>query len=313
MAIVENVMDLKVAVLLAAYNGEKWIEEQLMTILNQSDVNPDIYIGLDLSTDETVEIIARLSERYPQIRVLPYGLKFGGAAPNFYHLLLNAPIEYYDYIALADQDDLWLANKLKRAIDVLNAGDNYGYSSNFTAFWENGTRKTVRKDYPQCEYDYFFESPGPGCTFVFKKELALPIKEYLISFPDLSGLDWHDWLIYAFARAKQYKWIIDNKSYILYRQHINNQLGVNLGFFAFAKRIKSIISGYGLNQSLRLIRYLRLTENAFIATWYRNDKINYLVLAFNAIKCRRRMRDKIFFFFACVLMAILQPQSILDE
>ena len=303
----------KVAVLLAAYNGEKWIEDQLLAIINQKDVDLNVYISLDLSTDNTLDIIARLSKQYPQIRLLPYGIKFGSAAPNFYHLLLNVPVGNYDYIALSDQDDLWLENKLKRAIEVLNEGQASGYSSDFTAFWENGKEKAVKKSYPQCAYDYLFESPGPGCSFVLKKDLALAVRRYLKLSSSLSGLDWHDWLIYAFARANNYKWIIDNTSYILYRQHANNQLGVNLGSMAFSKRVGDIVSGYGIKQSLKIIGFLRMTKSPFVVTWYKDDKIHYLVLAFNANKCRRKRLDKIFFFLACNLMFLLQPQLISDE
>ena len=303
----------KVVVLLAAYNGEKWIEDQILSIINQNDVNLDIYISLDLSTDNTLNIVVELSKKYSQITFLPYGKKFGGAAPNFYHLLLNVPLENYEYIALSDQDDLWLENKLKRSIDVLNIESAFGYSSNVIAFWENGNKKIVIKDYSQSMYDYFFEAPGPGCSFVLEKKLALSIKEYLRSCSSSTAPDLHDWLIYAFARVYKYKWVIDNNSNVLYRQHENNQVGANLGCKAFFGRIKNILSGYGINQSLRLVNFLGLKEDSFVSTWYKNDKINYMRLAINAGKCRRRIRDKIYFFLSCILMSILRPKLTLNK
>jgi rhamnosyltransferase len=296
------------AVLLAAYNGERWIEEQTATILNQRGVNIHLYISLDLSTDNTFEIINRLCKKYEQITFLPYGQKFGGAAPNFYYLFLNTPIEDYDYIALSDQDDIWLEGKIKRAIDVLETENAFGYSSNVVAFWDNGKEKIIKKTYPQCEYDYLFQSPGPGCSFLLRRELGLSLRLYFRSFSTLNELDWHDWIIYAYARANKYKWVIDSHPYIRYRQHNSNQLGVNAGYGAFTKRIRDIISGYGISQTIKTIRFLNFDNHPFVRKWYVNNKIEYLVLALNAGKCRRRNRDKLFFFFACIVLAIFNPK-----
>jgi len=293
----------QIAVLLAAYNGEMWIREQLMAILFQS-VDVHIYISVDLSIDATVNIVTEFSEKYPQVKLLPYGQRFGSAAPNFYYLLQNVSVVNYDYIALSDQDDIWLPNKLQKAMEVLEAKEASGYSSNFTALWSDGTKKKVIKNYPQSEYDYLFESPGPGCTFLLKKDLVMSIQEYLRGTVSPRDIDWHDWLIYAFARGRGHKWVIDNNSYIFYRQHSSNQLGVNWGYIAFIKRVKKIVSGYGMNQSLRIIKFLGLTGNKFVATWYKNDEVNYLKLAFSAKKCRRKIMDKILFFLACVIMSI---------
>jgi rhamnosyltransferase len=296
-----------VVILLAAYNGAKWIGKQIETILKQRDVNISIYISLDISTDNTYNIVNSLANNYSEIMVLPYGQRFGGAAPNFYHLLLNVPIENYDYIAFSDQDDVWLENKLIRAISILKEQDAFGYSSNITAFWEDGRKKIIKKAFPQCKYDFLFESPGPGCSFVLNKALALSIKKHLMTISSLNNLDWHDWFMYAYARSNKYKWVIDNHSYIMYRQHDNNQLGANNGILAFFRRIKDIISGYGIDQTVKTIKYLNLKKDPFVQKWLKNEKIQYLNLAFYSKHCRRKNRDKIFFFIACILMAIFKP------
>ena len=300
----------KVAVLLAAYNGEKWIEEQIKTILIQDGICLDLYISLDLSADNTLNIITKLAEQYNNIKILPYGQKFGSAAPNFYYLLLNAPIENYDYIALSDQDDIWSKNKLEKAINLLESENSFGYSSNITAFWENGRKKIIKKSYPQCKYDYLFEGPGPGCSFVIKKELALLIKANLKLAPSLHNLNWHDWIIYAFARKNNFKWIIDHNSYIMYRQHIENQLGANAGYIAFIKRIRDIISGYGINQTMAVIKFLGMENDLFVGSWYFNGQIRYLTLSLHANECRRNRRDKVLFFVSCIIMSIIKPKII---
>ena len=300
----------RIAVLLAAYNGERWIEEQIKTILSQDGVCLDLYISLDLSTDNSLNIITKLIEQYHNIKLLPYGQKFGSAAPNFYYLLLNVPIENYDYIALSDQDDIWFKNKLQKAINLLEAEDSFGYSGNVTAFWEDGRKKIIKKSYSQCKYDYLFESPGPGCSFVLKNELAILVREYIKLTPSMYGLDWHDWIIYAFARKNNFKWIIDHNSYTLYRQHEKNQFGANVGYVAFIRRVKDIISGYGINQTVAVIKFLGIENDKFVTKWYINEKVRYLTLSLHANECRRRWRDKFLFFVACILMSIKKPRII---
>ena len=72
----------KVVVLLAAYNGELWIREQISTILSQKAVEVKIYISLDTSEDETIDIILQISEIDNRVVLLPYGEKFGSASRN---------------------------------------------------------------------------------------------------------------------------------------------------------------------------------------------------------------------------------------
>lgn len=295
-------VSIKIAILLAAYNGEKWIEKQIRTILNQKDVCLDIFISLDLSTDGTLDIIKKLIEQNHNIILLPYGQKFGEAASNFYYLLLNVPVENYDYIALSDQDDIWHEKKLIRAISVLEEQKGYGYSSNVIAFWENGKRKLINKASPQCKYDYLFEVSGPGCTFVIKNELALNMKKYFFEKKEsLFELKYHDWIIYAYARAFQYKWIIDNQALLDYRQHSNNQLGANIGLKAILFRFKKILSGEVIDQVIKIISFLGIENNEFIRKWYNPNKINYLFLARSSGDLRRSHRDKILFFFFCII------------
>jgi rhamnosyltransferase len=298
-----------VAVLLAAYNGESWISEQIESILQQIDVNVKLYISVDLSTDNTYDMVVSYANKHNEISVLPYGQRFGAAAPNFYHLVVSVPVQKYDYIAFSDQDDIWLSSKIESAINVLQSTCSSGYSGNVTAFWKDGKKKIIKKAFPEAKYDYYFQSPGPGCSFVLTKELACDFSNYLKTHPNLLPcIDWHDWLIYAYARSHNYKWIIDNHSYMLYRQHCNNQLGANSGITALKNRIKSIASGYGIKQTIQTIMYLGMENDSFVSKWYNADTINYWHLSFYAKECRRRTSDKLLFFIACIIMSIVKPK-----
>lgn len=233
----------KVAVLLAAYNGEKYIKEQILSILNQKYVEIHIFISIDQSTDLTLKICKELQYQHNNITIINKGTeKFGSAGKNFYYLFKAVNLDGFDFIALSDQDDIWKENKLNRGVEVLKSQNCDGYSSDVECFWESGRKnKIIKKSYPQRKYDYLFEPAGPGCTYVLKNNLAIAIKNNINSSPQLPFH--HDWFIYAFSRANGYKWHIDQTSNILYRQHNNNQEGANYGIKQKIKRLKKLKTG----------------------------------------------------------------------
>src|SRR5690606_25967264 len=130
-------------------------------------------------------------------------------------------------------DDIWFPDKLKRASEILIAQGADGYSSDVLAFWESGRTRYIKKSWPQRRWDYLFESAGPGCTFVLSSSLITDLQKFIRQYNiDISGIEGHDWFIYAWARAHGYIWQIDNHAGMKYRQHDNNQTGVNVGFRA---------------------------------------------------------------------------------
>jgi rhamnosyltransferase len=135
-----------------------------------------------------------------------------GAAPNFFRLLRDVDMAGCDYVALADQDDLWHPDKLARACQQLQLTGAAGYSGNVTAFWPGGQERLIDKAQPQQPWDFLFEGPGPGCTFVLAQPLALALQAWVRQQAQaLQPVDFHDWLIYAWARAQGYRWLIDTQ------------------------------------------------------------------------------------------------------
>jgi rhamnosyltransferase len=296
----------RVAVLLAAFNGVTWLEEQILSILRQKNIEITLFISVDLSTDNTEKLVGFLSEKYSKIKLLELGKHFGSAAKNFYHLLSIVDFQDFDYIALADQDDIWLPGKLNRATSCLSALNAHAYSSNATAFWEDGKKIETNKSQKQAKWDFLFEAAGPGCTYVLTQNIAIQIQLMLQENRALAKtVHMHDWLIYAFVRSKQYRWFIDNNSLILYRQHMHNELGVNIGINAFVRRSKKVLSGWALGQSLQIACILGLSSTPFIRSWEKGSRIAYLNLSKYSWQCRRRFIDKLFFFSACLWMFIV--------
>lgn len=240
----------KVAVLLAAYNGKQYIEEQLVSILSAgNDCDVDVYISVDDSVDGTYEFCKEISLKYTNVSVLDYGDVFGGAAKNFFRLFRDVDLSGYDYIALSDQDDIWLESKLSRAINILKSNNCDAYSSDVTAFWESGKEALVKKSYPQQQYDFFFEAAGPGCTYVLSNKAAAMFKEFLLNgWCEANEVALHDWLIYAFCRSRGLSWYIDDKPGMRYRQHGNNQVGFNSGMAAYMKRIQMVRNNWYRSQ-----------------------------------------------------------------
>ena len=294
-----------VAILLAAFNGRAWIQQQIESILGQNGVDVTLFISVDKSTDGTETLVNELALKDKRIVVLPYGETFGGAAPNFYRLVKDVDFETFDYIALADQDDIWLENKLLRAYQILINSDADAYSSNVTAFWSDGRKFLIKKSQPQVKWDFLFEAAGPGCTYVFSRSLAVDIQRTVrkrLLYIQLITL--HDWFFYAFARAHKYVWIIDDYSGMFYRQHSCNQVGVNHGYKAFMSRVSKVISGWGFSQALMISNEVGLKDDLFVRNWSSGHRIGMLYLALHANQCRRRIADKVFFFFTCLILCV---------
>ena len=301
-------MKIKSLVLLAAYNGEQFISQQLQTVLNQTNKPYKILINIDQSDDKTESIVQGFAKKNPEIQILNLNKRFGSAAANFINLIINVDLTDIDYIALADQDDIWKEDKLEKAIQELEQGFD-GYSSNVQAFWEDGQKKIIKKNQPQKKFDHLFESAGPGCTFVLTKELALKLQQFLKNdrFNQLDN--YHDWLIYAFARTHGFKWYIDSYPGVDYRQHSSNVFGANVGIKAFISRTNRVLAGEGVDFAFQLMKELKV-QDPFIQSLFPISRLNLLKLALKAKCCRRRFLDQIYFFFACILVAIIFPKKL---
>ncbi|SFV77534.1 Alpha-L-Rha alpha-1,3-L-rhamnosyltransferase [hydrothermal vent metagenome] len=245
--LIDNRMNLppKTAVLLAAYNGMAWIEEQIDSINSQTKVDVDLFVSVDLSTDGTYEWCQKLANERANVNLLPYGERFGGAAKNFFHLIREVDFSAYDYVALADQDDVWLPNKLIHAIETIKSKKVCALSSDVVAFFQDGRELLIKKSHPQKKFDYFFESAGPGCTYVIKSKALQQFKDFLISNWDkVNNITFHDWMIYAYFREHDLGWHIDAKPLMRYRRHESNVIGANSGLDAYKKRLSMVKSNW---------------------------------------------------------------------
>lgn len=266
---------------MAVFNGKKFLDEQVRSVLSQEGVNIHLLISVDLSSDLSYELCERFSLLENRISIMSYGRVFGGPAMNFYRLITECDTSGFDYIALADQDDIWDSQKLIKAIDLMHRDNSHCYSSNLVAFWPNGVTKVINKSRKPTNYDYFFESGGAGCTFVLKKEFFLKLAYFLKSnIPKIYAVRSHDWLIYAYARAKSFKWSYDSAITIRYRQHVSNAFGARHGFVGYFKRVRLLMNGWYINEVRNIFDLLSTDSNI-------NFVLNRRMLVRNVFQLRR--------------------------
>lgn len=233
---------MKLIVLMSTYNGEKYIREQLDSLLSQ-DLRPDkIFVRDDGSTDETVNI---LEEYASENRIVEYYYGSNmGPAKSFFDLINKC--EEADYYALCDQDDVWFKDKLSRAVSLLEKEDSSVpllYCSKYTLTDKdlNPIDSNVSSLYNFSDFAHsLIYHTAPGCTFVFNNEARKKIVKY-----DLNNNYYliHDAIIHKVVCLFG-KMILDNESHMYYRQHGDNEIGMNANNFkVFVGRVIRFLNG----------------------------------------------------------------------
>ena len=276
----------KVKVLLAAYNGELYIKEQIDSIFLQKGVIVDIVINDDGSKDSTIN---KIKDSFPTIKVKENIPPTGAAANNFLKMLSEVDFtEDFEYIAFSDQDDIWMPEKLAIATDVLEKKKYDLYCSNLTKWnMKSGKYSLLKKDYMQKRFDYLFEGGSAGCTYVLTKYFAQKLKDFIrqIDFKEW-GVFSHDWFIYFFARSNAYRVFIDKNSYIYYRIHNNNVHGYlnQISWKTIKIRVSKVLNGYYQN---RVKNYIKCLEREtleysiyqqFLGNYFQR---NWVILRYN--------------------------------
>ena len=245
---------MKILVILAAYNGAKYIEEQMDSILNQDSVSLDIMVFDDCSTDNTIEVLNKYKSN-ANVSINKREKGTGNGCHNFsdaIQSLSNDLIQSYDFIAFSDQDDIWLPNKMFEAGKMLKIEQSSLYFSNLIVWDEKTNNKSIlNKSYPQKKYDFLFEGGSAGCTYVFTNDFCLGLKKIL---KNTNYYQWeyfsHDWFVYFYARVNGHIVSIDSNAYIKYRIHANNSHGKlnQISLYAIKERLKYIKNGWYFKQ-----------------------------------------------------------------
>ena len=225
------------------------------------------------------------------MHVLPPAPRRGSAVLNFYYLVKAVRFDAFDYVAFADQDDIWVEGRLHRQAQVLRKSGAQAVSSDVVAFWPDGRRKLIRKSQPMVEEDHLFEAAGPGCTYLMTRELMVSFVQAL-QRPEatVTGLANHDWMVYAWARCQGMRWIISSEPTVLYRQHGGNELGANTGPSAARARIARARTGWYRRAVLEVAQFCGCAGETIRRVADRNFQAR-LQLALTTRRYRRRWED----------------------
>jgi rhamnosyltransferase len=233
----------RVLILLATYNGSRWIREQMESILAQEGVDLAVAVRDDASTDGTRWELARFEDD-ERVRIVAAPAASGSAARNFLSLIRENAAGTFDFVAFADQDDLWHRDKLARACRMLAASTAAGYSSATIAAWED-REQVVKPSGAPTASDFLFEGAGQGCTFVLTAGLYERVRGFLAALREpTERLHYHDWLVYALTRSWGLQWCFDAAPSMRYRQHEGNDTGARGTFNGIARRLSLVRQGW---------------------------------------------------------------------
>ena len=238
-----------ISILMATYNGEQYLKEQLDSILSQTVQSFKIIVNDDASTDSTWEILQGYAKIYPQKFVISRSnVNSGSAKFNFLRMMSSIRDKY---VMLSDQDDVWLPDKIERTLEkmiylesknkgkaVLVRSDMYIVNENLEII-SNSYKNFMHSNFSRTNLNQvLIQNSFAGCSAMYNLELA----KLLTCKPDYCIM--HDWWLELVASAFGVVGALDAPT-VLYRQHDNNEIG--------ASNARSI--SYKIN---RLINYKRI-------------------------------------------------------
>lgn len=269
----------KIAILMATYNGEKYIEEQLKSIQNQTFEDWTLYIRDDGSTDNTLQICHEIASSDNRIIIIEEDKKENlGAANSFLRLLSIVESDYYMF---SDQDDVWKNNKIeisfqacleneKTGLPIVVHSDSTLVDSSLNlivdSYWN-----AINLDPDKLKTYYYLalSSYAQGATMLFNysaRKITLPLPTYKVM---------HDWWVSTRTIKNKGSIISIKQPTILYRQHGENVLGVRWGekakITSRLKRINEVFkSSYNSYQRIKADGYgslLLFLYYKFKLTW----------------------------------------------
>ncbi len=262
----------KIQVLLSAYNGEKYLREQIDSILYQKGILVNILIRDDGSADRTKVILSEYEE-LKNICVI-YGKNIG-VVRSFFELVKNSGDDF-DYFAFCDQDDVWLQDKLNRAAEVL-LNEKQSEPLLYTSCAEIVDENLVHKSFSRGPrkgvsfYNAMIENVSSGNTQVFNRAL----KELLCKTEQTDMISMHDHFAYLLASAFG-KVIFDEKILIQYRQHDQNAVGMSKSIFREIQEKTDLVFSWKIKRTSRQLTFFSSLYGTRLKQEYQNEIARFL-------------------------------------
>jgi glycosyltransferase involved in cell wall biosynthesis len=250
-----------VAVLLGTFNGEPFLSDQMESIRNQDHANWKVWASDDGSTDSTRELLDNYKSEWGEDRLTICAGPAQGFVSNFLSLVCNPAIDA-DYFAYCDQDDIWQADKLSRALEQLKAvpaNIPALYCSRRLSISESGRELGFSPLYkvPPSFANALVQNIAGGNTMVFNKAAV----ELLRAAGDSVEVVYHDWWTYLLVTGAGGTVYYDTEATVLYRQHNKNIIGSNTSLLDRFFRMRLLLNGRFRKWNDRNTRALRGVRN----------------------------------------------------
>lgn len=290
-------MNAKIEIIMAAYNGERYLAEQIESILRQTYQDFHLLICDDMSSDRTAYLINKYAKRYPKkITVVQSERKYG--VNQCFEFLLKQTTA--PYVMFCDQDDVWFENKIKRSLDsMLKLEQSYGSKKPLLVHSDmvvvDSKLQAIHSSF--WAYSHLFPSKNSinrllvqnvvtGCTAMFNQaavEAALPMPEAAIQ---------HDWwmalVVSALGHIKPIR-----EPLLYYRQHNSNAVGATkFSFKNYWKNIHAPVkeqNAYKMrnrNQAIALKEKILPKDQKTIEAFLTLDQLGLFQLVYTCIKHR---------------------------
>lgn len=237
----------KVLVIMATYNGEKYLPEQLESLFRQENVELSILVRDDHSKDGTQMLL----DQYQNAGKLTwYTGEHLNVSKGFFDLMKKAGQLESDYIAFCDQDDVWDDNKLSIAVEHLE-----GSSPDTPALYYCGQRLVDGELNFLADHTLndkrslltrFVLSDFAGCTGVFNRAL---LQEVLCYEPEYMLM--HDTWVLKVCLATGGSVFVDPRPHMSYRQHGGNTVGLGRSLPAYLKQVRQYICEYKVEAQMQ--------------------------------------------------------------
>lgn len=220
-----------IAILMATFEDEYFILNQLDSIMMQTYMNFKLYVSDDSISKKTYKVITQFQKKYPNKIIYQQGPK-ENYVNNFLSLVNQKKIKADIYL-FCDQDDFWVPKKLEHIVNVLTHQTIKRptlYSSSKLII-DNENKKIGFDNHqgvtPSLQ-NSFFENIAGGNTMAFNKEFRDILIQYNLKHTQIPS---HDWWCYILAMVHNAKIILDDKPLVLYRQHNDSLIGFRDNFF----------------------------------------------------------------------------------
>ncbi|MCL1999354.1 MAG: glycosyltransferase family 2 protein [Turicibacter sp.] len=244
-----------ISILMATYNGERFLQEQLDSVLSQTFSNFTIHVSDDCSTDSTWQILEEYAEKSPKIRISRRHENTGSAKHNFLGLMTEIRD---DYIMLCDQDDVWLPDKIEKTLAKMQSMERENgvntpilVHTDLTVTDENlavknpSYKAAMNSDFSRTAFNQvLIQNTLTGCTALYNRALA----ELLTTAPKYCVM--HDWWLKLVAAAFGRIGHLEEQT-VLYRQHGGNAIGAK-DVRTLSYKIGRLLNGGSVKEAIKI-------------------------------------------------------------